>query len=152
MYIFCSRSIQVAKGYKVLAIQLHEGRGICLSKLILGSLCENLNQAVVSIKEYQYGSSSIIPSPIWLFQLWLLATFRTKLKVFLPTDITKAYNSRSTEGIGLAMLRYGNWASQDLFSIAYEAFLGCDTFTPSLAPFLNRVCGPDWFKKEFPAT
>ena len=108
MYIFCSRSIQVAKGYKVLAIQLHEGRGICLSKLILGSLCENLNQAVVSIKEYQYGSSSIIPSPIWLFQLWLLATFRTKLKVFLPTDITKAYNSRSTEGIGLAMLRYGN--------------------------------------------
>jgi len=50
------------------------------------------------------------------------------------------------------MLRYGNRASQDLFSIAYEAFLGCDTFTPSLAPFTNRVYGPDWFKKEFSAT
>jgi len=80
MYIFCSRSIQVPKKFK-LAIQLHEGREICLSKLILGSLYENLNQAITSIKEYQSGSSLIIPGPIWLFQLWLLATFRTQLAV-----------------------------------------------------------------------
>jgi len=152
MYIFCSRSIQVAKGYKALVIQLHEGTDICLSKLILESLYENLNQEVVSIKEYQFGSSLIIPGPIWLFQLWLLATFRTKLKVLLPTDFTEAYNNRSIEVIGLAVLQYGNRASQDLFSIAYEAFLGCDTFTPSLAPFMNRACGPNWFKKEFPTT
>lgn len=94
MYIFCSRSIQVAKGYKALAIQLHEGRDVCLGKIILGSLNENFNQEVVSIKEYQYGSSSIIPSHIWLFQLWLLATFRTKLKMFLPIDFTWAYKNR----------------------------------------------------------
>ena len=81
MYIFCSRSKQVPKKFKTLAIQLHEGREICLSKLILGSLYENLNQAVTSIKEYQSGSSLIIPGPIWLFQLWLLATFRTQLAV-----------------------------------------------------------------------
>jgi len=99
MYIFCSRPIQVAKGYKALAIQLHEGRDACLRKLILGSLYENLNQSVVSLKEYQSGSSLIIPGPIWLFQLWLLATFKTKLKVFPPTDFTEAYNNRSTEGI-----------------------------------------------------
>jgi len=55
MYIFCTRSIQVAKGYKTLAIQLHEGRNVCLSKLISGSLYESLNQAVISIKEYQSG-------------------------------------------------------------------------------------------------
>jgi len=67
MYIFCSRSIQVPKKFKTLAIQLHEGRDIFLSKLILGSLYENLNQAVTSIKEYQSGSSLIIPGPIWLF-------------------------------------------------------------------------------------
>jgi len=79
MYIFCTRSIQVDKGYKTLAIQLHEGRDICLSKLILGSLYESLNQAVISIKQYQTGGSLIIPGPIWLFRLWLLATFRTKL-------------------------------------------------------------------------
>ena len=133
MYIFCSRSIKVPKGFKILAIQLHEGRDIYLSKLILGFLYENLNQAVTSIKEYQSRSSLIIPGPIWLFQLWLLATFRTKLAVFLPTNFTKAYEDRSTEGISLAMLRYGNKNSQELFSIAYEALLGCEVFTPSLA-------------------
>jgi len=57
MYIFYTRSIQVVKGYKNLAIQLHEGRDVILSKLILGSLYESLNQAVVSIKEYQPGGS-----------------------------------------------------------------------------------------------
>jgi len=77
MYIFCSRSIQVAKGYKAQAIQLHEGRDVCLGKINLGSLYENLNQVVVTIKEYQSGNSLIIPGPIWMFQLWLLATFRT---------------------------------------------------------------------------
>jgi len=143
MYIFCSRSIQVPKGFKTLAIQLHEGKDICLSKLILGSLYENLNQP---------GSSLIIPGPIWLFQLWLFATFRTKLAVFLPTNFTKTYEDISTEGIGLAMLRHGNRSSQELFSIPYKTFLGCDVFTPSLAPFTTRDRGPTWFKKEFPAT
>ena len=123
-----------------------------MSKLILGSLYENLNQAVTSIKEYQPGSSLIIPGPIWLFQLWLLATFRTKLAVFLPTNFTEAYENRSTEGIGLAMLRQGNGSSQELFSIAYKALLGYDVFSPSLAPFAIRVRGPAWFRKEFPAT
>jgi len=147
MYIFCSISIQVPKGFKILAIQLHEGRDICLSKLVLGSLYENLNQVVTSIKEYQSRSSLIIPGLIWLFQLWLLATFRTKLAVFLPTNFTKAYEERSIEGIGLAMLRYGNKNSQELFSIAYEALLGCEVFTPSLAPFTTRFRGPAWFIK-----
>jgi len=50
MYIFCSRSLQIPKKFTTLAIQLHEGRDICLGKLILGSLYENLNQAVMNIK------------------------------------------------------------------------------------------------------
>jgi hypothetical protein len=91
-----------------LAIQLHEGKDICLGKLILGSLYENLNQAVASIKEYPSPGSLIIPGPIWLFQLWLLATFRTKMAITLPTHLSKAYEDSSIEGIGLAMLQYGN--------------------------------------------
>lgn len=142
MYIFCSRSIQVPKGFKTLAIQLHEGRDICLSTLILGSLYENLNQAVSSIKEFQSGSSLIIPGPIWLFQLWLLATFRTKLAISLPTNLLKAYEERSTEGIGFSMLQYGNRNSQELLSIAYDALLRCDVFTPPVAPFTTRIRGP----------
>jgi hypothetical protein len=35
MFIFCSRSIQIPKKFITLAIQLHEGRDICLGKLIL---------------------------------------------------------------------------------------------------------------------
>jgi len=50
------------------------------------------------------------------------------------------------------MLRYGNRTLQDYFNIAYEALLGCDTFTLSLASLTNIVCGPGWFKKEFLAT
>jgi hypothetical protein len=50
-FIFCSRSIQIPKRLTTLAIRLHEGKNICLSKLILGSLYENLNQAVINIKE-----------------------------------------------------------------------------------------------------
>jgi len=150
MYIFCTRSIHVAEGYKTLAIQLHESRGVCLSKLILGSLYESLNQAVVSIKEYQPGGSLIIPGPIGMFQLWLLATFRTKLgdDVFLPTDFQEKYNNRSTEGIGLALLRYRSTNSKELFTIAYEALLNCDVFTPALAPFSSKTCGPDWFTRN----
>jgi len=152
MFIFWSRSIQVPKKFKTLAIQLHEGREICLRKLILGSLYENLNQAITSIKEYQLGSSLIIPGSIWLFQLWLLTTFRTQLAVHPLVAFAKAYEDRATEGIGLAMFRFGNKSSKEVFAITYEFLLKCDVLTFSLVPFTIRVCGPTWFKKNFPAT
>ena len=41
MYVFCTRSIQVAKHYRTLAYQLLEGKQICLSKLLLGCLYES---------------------------------------------------------------------------------------------------------------
>ena len=150
IYIFCSRSLQIPKKFTTLAIQLYEGRDICLGKLILGSLYENLSQVVTSIKEFQPGGSLIIPGPIWLFQLWLLATFKTKLAINLPPSLLKAYEERSIEGIGLAMLQYGNRSSQDLFYIAYNALLSCDVFTPSMTPFTTRTRGPAWFRKDFP--
>jgi hypothetical protein len=131
---------------------LHEGKDICLSKLILGSLYENLNQAVTNIKDYPSRGSLIIPGPIWLFQLWLLATFKRKLAITLPNRFKKAYEDSPIEGIGLAMLQYGNRTSQDLFSIAFNTLLECDTFTPAMAPFTVRLRGPTWFTKEFPST
>jgi hypothetical protein len=77
---------------------------------------------------------------------------RKKLVVSLPTRLSKAYEDSPIEGIGLAMLQYGNRTFQDLFSIPFEALLGCDVFTPTMAPFVIRSRGPTWFKKEFPAT
>lgn len=104
---------------------------------------------MTSIKEYKSGSSLIIPGPIWLFQLWLLASFREKLKVFLPSDFKEAYKNKSTEGISLTMLRCESKNSKELFASAFEALLGCDVFTPSLAPSTTRTCGPDWFTRKF---
>jgi len=50
------------------------------------------------------------------------------------------------------MFRFGNKSSKEIFSITYETLLKCDVFTPSLAPFATRVCGPTWLSKNFPAT
>jgi len=66
MYVFCTRSIQVAKPYRTLAYHLHEGKQICLSKILLGCLYESLNQGVTDIREQV--DRLMIPGPIWLFQ------------------------------------------------------------------------------------
>ena len=131
---FCTRSIQVENQYMTLAYQLHEGKIICLSKLLLGCLYECLNQGATDIRDQV--KSLIIHGLVWLFQLWLLAIFRSKLDACLPKDFIEAYKERSTEGIGLAMFRYKeNKTSQTLFSEALNVFLNCSVFTPSLAPF-----------------
>jgi len=51
MYLFCTRSIQVAKHYRSLAYQLHKGKPICLSKLILGSLYESPTDGVADMRD-----------------------------------------------------------------------------------------------------
>jgi hypothetical protein len=95
--------------------------------------------------------SLIIPGPIWLFQLWLSATFGSDLDAFLPKDFEGAHKPRSTKGIGLAMLRYRESKTNQIqFSEAFNVFLNCHVFTPSLASFLKRTCGPEWFLKKFP--
>jgi len=151
MYVFCTRSKKVAKGYRVLAHLLHEGKKVCLSKLILGSLYECLNDGIGDMRDQVNGI--IIPGPIWLFQLWLLATFRKQLEdsIFLPEDFQEAHDQRSTEGIGLALLQHREKDPDHyLFLKIFTIFMNCDVFTPSLAPFLTRTCGPTWFVKEFP--
>jgi len=95
IYVFCTRSIQVAKQYRTSAYLLHEGKLVCLRKLLLGCLYESLNQGETDIRDKV--KSLIIPGPVWLFQLWFLATFRSKLDAFLPGDFEEAYKERSTE-------------------------------------------------------
>lgn len=104
IYVLCTRSIQVAKHYRTLAFQLHEGKQVCLSKLLLGCVYESLNQGATEMRNQDF--FLIIPGLLWLFQLLLLATFRPNLDVFLPQDFQEAYKERSTEGVGLAMLRH----------------------------------------------
>lgn len=45
-FVFCSKSLQVAKKYLTLANQLHVGHDVCLSEMILASLYEFLSDDV----------------------------------------------------------------------------------------------------------
>src|SRR3954463_3436150 len=64
---FCSRSIQVAKRYLCMANQLHAGRKLNLSQLLLGSLYENLSEAANLTKNFTSGSL-LYAGPFWLLQ------------------------------------------------------------------------------------
>lgn len=41
------------------------------------------------------------------------------------------------------------FACRNLFRI-FDVFFGCDTFKPTMTPFINRKLGPKWFQREFP--
>ena len=134
----------MAKNYRSIAYQLHEGKQVCLSKLILGCLYECLNDGATDMSDQV--ESLIIHGFIWLFQLWLLATFKSKLTdtFFLLEDFEETYDKRSTEGFGLELFRYKETkTSQKLFLEAFKFFLDCDIFTPYLSPFSTRTCGLD---------
>jgi hypothetical protein len=74
-YVFCSRSLQIAKMFVPMAIQIHEGRPFSLGKLILAVLYESIGAACDEIKRSQGGSTFLVAGPMWLLQMWLCATF-----------------------------------------------------------------------------
>lgn len=75
-YIFFPGSLQIAKSYISLAIQLIGGKCISLGKLLLASLYRSLGKATTQMKELHESNKALnISGPIWLLQLWLNATF-----------------------------------------------------------------------------
>lgn len=56
-FFFCCKSLQVAKRFLTLANQLHAGRKVCLSELLLSSLYESLGSASAKLKEYKAGTN-----------------------------------------------------------------------------------------------
>ncbi|WJX53648.1 hypothetical protein P8452_39620 [Trifolium repens] len=85
-YIFCSKSLQVAKHFIPMAIQLHEGRQFGLGRLILGCLFASMQLASENLKKTGDGSTFLAAGPFWLLQLWLNATFEKELEFYLPGD------------------------------------------------------------------
>lgn len=73
--IFCCKSLKVAKRYLTLENQLDEGRDICISQLILGSIYESLRLATWTLKKLQPKHNMLLYGPYWLLQLWLNAMF-----------------------------------------------------------------------------
>ncbi|XP_058748016.1 uncharacterized protein LOC131620851 [Vicia villosa] len=151
---FCSRSIQVAKRYLCMANQLHAGKKLNLSQLLLGFLYENLSEAANLTKNFKSGSL-LYAGPFWLLQLWLNATFETHLP--FRGDVNEedsTIKNRTIEGTRLAYL-----TPKEEMGKLHEHFLAYsmmfarrDQFDPSMAPFVHRIIGPEWFTRKFPPT
>lgn len=68
-YSFCSGSMQIAKSYISLEIQIHEGRQVSLGKLMLASLYHSLGLAKLKLKLLHSTSKALnLYGPMWLLQ------------------------------------------------------------------------------------
>lgn len=117
-YILCSSSIQVAKKFIGMATQIHEGRHLCLSKLILGTLYDSLGYASGVMQTSVDGKGIAASGPMWLFKFWLIATFKPKIWFFVPSIHDEEVANQQIEGIQLAYLtrRQINLSIDDVFS------------------------------------
>ncbi|KAI5383834.1 hypothetical protein KIW84_070987 [Lathyrus oleraceus] len=147
-FFFCCKSLQVAKRFLTLANQLHIGRRVCLSELLLASLYESLGSASAKLKEYETGTNLLLSGPYWLLQLWLNATFKS----FLPTRGNVEENApeiinRSIEGTRLLRLTPTDDVDNLQTSLTkYTLMLSKrHHFLPSMAPFASRTHGPSLF-------
>ncbi|GAU28512.1 hypothetical protein TSUD_156690 [Trifolium subterraneum] len=103
-HVFCTRSLQVAKMFLPMAIQLHEGQQFGFGKLILGCLYENMRSVCENIKKTGDGYTFLGSGPFWLLQLWLNATFQVEMDLFLPDLHNEKVAKRQIEGVRLARL------------------------------------------------
>ncbi|KAI5406294.1 hypothetical protein KIW84_052873 [Lathyrus oleraceus] len=86
LYVLCACFVQVAKEYVSLATQLHEGRKICLRRLILLGFYESLGFSCEDLKERENPYNIQIGGPIWILQLWINAIFESFLKTKVPRN------------------------------------------------------------------
>ncbi|GAU21853.1 hypothetical protein TSUD_33490 [Trifolium subterraneum] len=151
-HVFCIRSLQVAKMFFPMAIQLNEGQQFGFGKLILGCLYENMRSVCENIKRTGDGSTFLGSGPFWLLQFWLNATFRVEMDLFLPELHNEEVAKRQIEGVRLARLipRTRGLTYQQLFLQYFEAFLGLKEFKERFAPFADRQIGSSWFIHPFP--
>ncbi|XP_045802476.1 uncharacterized protein LOC123896078 [Trifolium pratense] len=152
-YVFCTQSLQVAKKFIPMAIQLHECQQFNFARLVLGCLYESMRDACEHLKRTGDGSTFLGAGPFWLLQLWLTATFHAKLDLFLSEPYYEESRTRQIEGTRLArMVPRERGLSYDVaFQQYFNAFLSLKKFKPSFAPFVDRPLGPPWFTHRFPS-
>lgn len=155
LFVFCSKSLQVAKKYLTLANQLHAGHDVCLSEMILAILYESLSDGVAQLNNLGDKGKLLLSSPFWLLQLWLNATFEANLpNKGLVDEDTEEIRHRRVEGPGLAQLtpRDEGQALQSTFMSYIMMFSKSHNFTSSMAPFALRKVVPRWFTRTFPSS
>ncbi|KAK2449848.1 hypothetical protein QL285_009003 [Trifolium repens] len=152
-FVFCSKSLQVARMYIPLAQQINEGRLFSLGRFLLACLYEAMGNASDAIKASKDGSKVSIAGPMWLLQLWLNATFETELGLIVPSDYQQEVDEREIEGQRLVRLapRSLDQDTGRLFMRHMKMFLNYDKFLPRHAPFVERKHGAAWFVEDFPA-
>ncbi|KAI5404091.1 hypothetical protein KIW84_051290 [Lathyrus oleraceus] len=89
----------VAKQFAPLASKLHEGRKICLSRLILCGLYESLGLTSQDLNKRINPESLQVGVPIRLLQLWLNSIFEPSLKNRIPPNSEVGF-----EGLRLTQL------------------------------------------------
>lgn len=68
-YVFYPGSLQIAKSYISLAIQIYEGRQVSLGKLLLASLYHSLGLATLKLKYLHSTSKALnLSGPMWMLQ------------------------------------------------------------------------------------
>jgi hypothetical protein len=151
-HVFCTKSLQVAKRFIIMANQIHEGQQFGFARLLLGCLYESMRSACENIKKTGDGSTFLGYGPFWLLQLWLNATFPTELDIILLTMHYEESSKRQVEGTRLALMgpRPRGYSYDQAFLFYFKAFLNLKEFKPNFTPFLHRSIGPQWFIHPFP--
>lgn len=134
----------MAKRYITLDNQIHEGKDVCISQLILGSLYESLglgNEALRNIQP-QYGWLSA--GPFWLLQLWHNATFEISMDAKLDTGTEETLKDCHIEGTCLNLLTPTdkNRSNREAFVSYFLMFSERYHFNATMAPFSKRTHGP----------
>lgn len=151
-YVFCSRSIQVAKKFIILVNQLNVGHDLCLSEIILAHLYESLGEGVTDLKNPNDKGNLLISGPFWLLQLWLNASFEASLLYLNLIDAKVGeIKNKKVEGIHMAQLTPSEEGHnlQQTFSSYVMVFVKLYNFTSSMASFSTRPYGPEWFTRKF---
>ncbi|KAI5398847.1 hypothetical protein KIW84_064290 [Lathyrus oleraceus] len=157
-FIFCSRSMQVAKHFALLETQLHQERDIALGQLILASIYESLSEVVCQIRLFDPENSRkknvLVHGPFWFWQLWLNATFSKGIasygmrRVACPPEERHLIWKRLTPLTPIDK----NFPDLQVFRLLFNIMLTRVDFLPSMAPFSHQTEGPAWLTRPFPLT
>lgn len=104
-FVFCSSSLQMVKKFIAFPTQVHEGRNIYHSKLILAYRYESLGLVYFGLKSITHPYDKLLFSgPMWLLQLWLNATFEPYLNLTIPYDLARKVEDRRVQGTRISFL------------------------------------------------
>ncbi|XP_050885349.1 uncharacterized protein LOC127090291 [Lathyrus oleraceus] len=150
-YVFCPRSLQVAKRFITMANQLHAGTKLCLSEMILANLYEFLSESVNLLKTIKDQGKIHLSGPFWLLQLWLNATFEASLPVEQEVD-EEQVKDKTVEWPRLVQLTPTDEgiSLRQAFKSYVMMFAKRYHFTSTMAPFASRKIGPEWFTQQLP--